>query len=703
MAAILSTNMASLYAQRSMVAAQAELSGSVEKLSSGKRINSAKDDAAGLGIAESVSGVRSITDRSVKNMQSATSLVQNAQGALDIVGKILQRTLTLVTQRSDLVLNQNQKDVIDNEIKNLVDEIEKIRNRTTFNDSSTIFGKSYTFGSGYGVTKVISIDDLNGVSLGLETIQSVSLMGSVSSSGSFNISNSFTGGEVLQYFAGSGSPIGGLTSGSTYTVVNNTSSSFQLASGGSTISIASVGTSNDDYFLNISSVPTTYTVGAVSGASTTDVLQINQSWSNGDEVIFSKGTASLLNTTLTDATVYTVNSRTASSLKLLPLGGTVAATYSFGADLTGSSLTLIDTLTTSRSPSTVDLGNNYITYSNSFTNGQAIKYSTTGTPIAPLINNGAYYVTQRDSSGFKLASSYELATAGSAIDLTTATSSFVISFSSDPATSNVSIGSILPSNTISLSTSASGISIDTILKYTNTSDPIGGLTSGNSYYVVNKSGNNIQLSTSSGGSVIAITAPTTASNSSFALYSAISFDATSTGVVTLASSGSDVLRTTANHLYSTGDSLVYSSSGSGLSGLSSGNTYYVIKVSDTDFKLASSRENALAGTAIGITSDGGGVNEFTKYVSSIDMVREAITRNALNQGKLGAQLNAIEYSIENLTTLSNDLSIAQSRIMDVDYAKETSTLTRARIMQEAAAAMLSQANQMPNVILSLLK
>jgi hypothetical protein len=91
MPSILSTNMASLYAQRSLASAQTELAGSVQKLSSGRQINSAKDNAAGLGISEGVASIRNISDQSIRNLQSATSLVQTADGALDVVGKMLQR------------------------------------------------------------------------------------------------------------------------------------------------------------------------------------------------------------------------------------------------------------------------------------------------------------------------------------------------------------------------------------------------------------------------------------------------------------------------------------------------------------------------------------------------------------------------------------------------------------------------------------
>jgi flagellin len=70
---------------------------------------------------------------------------------------------------------------------------------------------------------------------------------------------------------------------------------------------------------------------------------------------------------------------------------------------------------------------------------------------------------------------------------------------------------------------------------------------------------------------------------------------------------------------------------------------------------------------------------------------------------LGAYQNQIEFTVQNVTELSGNLSAARSRVQDTDYAAETANLTKGQILQQAATAMLAQANQMPNVILTLLK
>ena len=63
----------------------------------------------------------------------------------------------------------------------------------------------------------------------------------------------------------------------------------------------------------------------------------------------------------------------------------------------------------------------------------------------------------------------------------------------------------------------------------------------------------------------------------------------------------------------------------------------------------------------------------------------------------------MEYAVSNVTEMATNLSAARSRVIDTDYASETASLTKGQILQQAATAMLAQANQMPNVILTLLK
>lgn len=157
MPSVLNTNMASLYAQKSLSTSQADMASYVQALSSGKRINSAKDDAVGLAVSESIKSANSISTRSIQNIQDAISIVQIADGSLNIVGKILQRVLTLTTQKESSTLSTNQKGSINTEIASLLNEIEKIRSSSQFQNNGSVFNTSQNFAAGVGVSTNVKI------------------------------------------------------------------------------------------------------------------------------------------------------------------------------------------------------------------------------------------------------------------------------------------------------------------------------------------------------------------------------------------------------------------------------------------------------------------------------------------------------------------------------------------------------------------
>ena len=98
MASVINTNLASLMAQRNLTGAQSALATSVERLSSGLRINRAKDDAAGLGISEKIKTQVNSLNQGVRNANDAISMVQSAEGSLSEVSSILQRMKDLTVQ-----------------------------------------------------------------------------------------------------------------------------------------------------------------------------------------------------------------------------------------------------------------------------------------------------------------------------------------------------------------------------------------------------------------------------------------------------------------------------------------------------------------------------------------------------------------------------------------------------------------------------
>ncbi len=140
MSNVITTNTASLAAQRNLAGAQNALTTSVERLSSGLRINRAKDDAAGLGVSEALQKQINGVKQGIQNLNDGISLAQTAEGALASVAEIAQRMITLATQGANETLNATQKDAIKTEIGALRDSINDIAKRTNFTGTTLFAG-----------------------------------------------------------------------------------------------------------------------------------------------------------------------------------------------------------------------------------------------------------------------------------------------------------------------------------------------------------------------------------------------------------------------------------------------------------------------------------------------------------------------------------------------------------------------------------
>jgi len=138
MPTVINTNLASLYAQNSLSNAQNNLSLSVQRLSSGLRINAAKDDAAGLAIANNMQSQINSIDQSRKNLNDAVNLTQVAESSLGTIHQMLLRMKQLSVQGYDGSLSASQRTQIVDEINELNSEINNTATRTKFNGNALI-------------------------------------------------------------------------------------------------------------------------------------------------------------------------------------------------------------------------------------------------------------------------------------------------------------------------------------------------------------------------------------------------------------------------------------------------------------------------------------------------------------------------------------------------------------------------------------
>jgi flagellin len=147
MPAVLNTNAASLYASKNLQSAQSKMAQSVERLSSGLRINRAKDDAAGLGISNSLTSQINGANQGIRNLNDGISMVQTAEGAIAAAQEMAQRILTLATQGANGSMGTADRTAIKSEMKQLLTAIDAIGSRTKFSGNSLLNNDARTSGS----------------------------------------------------------------------------------------------------------------------------------------------------------------------------------------------------------------------------------------------------------------------------------------------------------------------------------------------------------------------------------------------------------------------------------------------------------------------------------------------------------------------------------------------------------------------------
>src|SRR4051812_9727774 len=132
MALVINTNTASINTQRQLMNSGTALDQATQRLSSGQRINSAKDDAAGLAISNRMTSQIRGLDQAVRNANDGVSMIQTADGALTQTTNILQRMRELAVQSSNGIYNDADRGTLNAESEQLKQELDRIANTTSF-------------------------------------------------------------------------------------------------------------------------------------------------------------------------------------------------------------------------------------------------------------------------------------------------------------------------------------------------------------------------------------------------------------------------------------------------------------------------------------------------------------------------------------------------------------------------------------------
>ncbi len=159
---VINTNIASLTAQRNLNSSQSELNTSLQRLSSGLRINSAKDDAAGLAISERFTSQIRGLNQAARNANDGISLAQTAEGALSEIGNNLQRIRELAVQSANATNSASDRASLQAEASQLTAEITRVANQTQFNGTNLLNGSftNQSFQVGANANQTIDISEI---------------------------------------------------------------------------------------------------------------------------------------------------------------------------------------------------------------------------------------------------------------------------------------------------------------------------------------------------------------------------------------------------------------------------------------------------------------------------------------------------------------------------------------------------------------
>jgi len=323
MSAVINTNLASLFAQNALNNAQGNLATSVQRLSSGLRINSAKDDASGLSISQTMAGHIASLNQAALNAQQAINLAQTADTSLSTVQDILLRVQQLSVEGANGSLSNSQRGAIVTEMSNLNKQINSFAAGTTYNGIDLLGGAAASGTTG--------IEAAAGTPIG-------------AAHGTFTINNLQTGGASLGDYTLTGAT-------NTLTLGNGSVSQTITLSATGTLSV----TGSSDH-VNFSNLGVSFDLVLSSGTANSADLVTGITASAQDINVVS-GNPTALNFQIGASPTATGDSISLNTYNISTNGGTIASMNQLGTLITGNLTTDANNSTTADSKWTTDFHN----------------------------------------------------------------------------------------------------------------------------------------------------------------------------------------------------------------------------------------------------------------------------------------------------------------------------------------------------------
>jgi flagellin len=750
MAQIINSNIPSLTVQRNLNSTQNSLRVSLERLSSGLRINSAKDDAAGLAISNRfTSQIRGLS-QAIRNANDGISLSQTAEGALQEVTNIAQRVRELAVQSANATNSAADRAALQDEVNQLKQEINRIASQTTFNGQKLLDGSfagaRFQVGAQANQTISVSIGDARATQLGTNLASTTTGTDSGISVATRNSrvqtdgadvgevqvgaapTNAYTG-EDLTIFDADGSTVDSVTvaadaqastvaadlgaiDGVTASAFNRLTVSNFTANGAEAITV-DVTSGADSVTLSLSGVTTGSDEAAVF-AALRDAVNNDATLSGAGVVAGLDGSGNLViqNSDGDDLSIKldSVGATSTAAVDVAGLSGNTGALAFNGGDsaLAGGRVEVF-------------LAQGYSIQSTGSDNlfseaaGTTITADATNVGIADVTdstNNLANYgnaVAAQDltvtgpngESVVAIAANATAADVADAVNAQSATTGVTAEARTTATLSNLTADGSVSFTLFGINTT--GITVNAAVS----TDDLSGLVSAINDQAgstgieasLSASRDSVELTLATGQDIVLVDFRSSAASSG----TASDVDGTEVSIQATGAAGTDPVVLYDGGLENDGaDSTVL------------GGT--VTFDAAGSFTVSSSVENSLAGgnTSLFATAAGEPTTSDLSAVSDVDISSQAGANAAIRvmdgaltkvndlRSALGAVQNRFGSTIANLSVTVENATDARSRIQDADFAAETAELTRTQILQQAGVAVLAQANTLPQIALSLL-
>ncbi|EXI77637.1 MAG: B-type flagellin [Candidatus Accumulibacter appositus] len=762
---VINTNVASLNSQRSLNMSQTSLATSLQRLSSGLRINSAKDDAAGLAISDRMNAQIRGLNQATRNANDGISLAQTAEGDLEQIGNNLQRMRELAVQAGNATNSASDRQALNAEVQSLAAEIDRVAQNSSFNGTKLLdgsfvaqnfqIGANGTSNDRLAITSIGSarISALGGTGTSYAATKTGTATTTALSAGDLTLNGFQVGASSLGTGPGQSAAsafsiaaaINAITSDSGVTATANSNSVTGAAAtdpsaiaantfsiNGINVGAVAAGTNAAGQGANIAAAINaigTQTGVSASANATTGALTLTAA--DGRDVNLAlTGTATNPTTAAAAKTAFLAQTGLAADQASAATAGTVITAGAIATPPLAGGTLAANTLTANganvgavsygtgafgaATGAVAQAAGTTLTVAAGMTAGSTYDFTTVG-GTAQSFSIVATGVAVDDAQAIRTAFNAFAGTTtltGAAAVLTSSGGTFGIGVTSVRTAAEVAAGVTSASKTIAataaIATANAAQLTVSVAAGKGSQASNGAAYSGQEF----ARAVNTALASATGGA--AVNGSVTSNATTGALtYVAGTTDSLQFSIAGSATDAATAATTTTSLATQTGLSAAQlgiqaagtNTTNHGTVSLSSTSTNGIVwagaAAASAGFAASGTQSATVSSTVSSIAT----VNVLTASAatSALSAIDGALATVSGARVSLGSYQNRFASVVSSLQTTSENLSASRSRIVDADFAAETANLTRAQILQQAGTAMLAQANSLPQNVLSLLR